>query len=88
MEDMVAESFKYTILGMGVVFGFLYSLVLLLRLQKLLIARFFGKARRGAVVPAAPRQRSWQGDEIRRRRKKTAAIIAAVHHHKREGKAR
>ena len=82
MENMVAESVKYSIVGMGIVFLFLYTLVLLLRLQKVLIAKFFAPERVDDAVAISVRKRNWDGDEIRRRRKKTAAIIAAVHHYK------
>jgi oxaloacetate decarboxylase gamma subunit len=78
MEDMVSESLKYTVLGMGIVFTFLYLLVLLLRLQKILIARFFPEEE-GAAVPT-PWAETAARDE--KRRKKAAAVMAAIHHYR------
>ena len=85
MEDMVAESVKYTILGMGVVFAFLYTLVLVLRLQKKIIARFFpfetsrvASASTGPGVAAEPA-------DARLNKKRIAAVTAAIMHHKKQG---
>ena len=74
MEDMVAESIKYTVLGMGVVFTFLYILVLLLRLQKIVIGHF---------LPEEVAKSTSGKDEAARRRKRVAAMTAAIEHHKR-----
>ncbi|WP_300366740.1 OadG family transporter subunit [Hydrogenimonas sp.] len=79
MEDMVAESVKYTILGMGVVFLFLYTLVLLLRLQKNLIARYKPES---CSVPVDHKRAAEMEHEELKRRKKVAAMMAAIHHHK------
>jgi len=76
MEDMVAESVKYTVLGMGIVFLFLYVLVLALRLQKIVIARFFPSETAGV----SPRpETAGEGGGSRR---KIAAMTAAIHHYK------
>ncbi len=85
MEDMVAESVKYTILGMGVVFAFLYTLVLLLRLQKKIIARFFPfETQRVVSAPAGPGVAAEPAD-ARLHKKRIAAITAAIMHYKKEG---
>ncbi|WP_456431037.1 OadG family transporter subunit [Nitratifractor sp.] len=70
---LVAESLKFMILGMGIVFVFLYLLVLLMRLQAYLIGRYFP-----GEPPAAPKHRD--GDEAAR----VAAIVAAVAEHRRK----
>ncbi len=69
MENMVAESFKYMILGMGIVFVFLYIMVLVLQLQARLIAKYF---------PEKPTQTG--GQETGIDKKKVAAAIAAIQH--------
>ncbi|MCF6201388.1 MAG: OadG family protein [Hydrogenimonas sp.] len=71
MENMVAESFKYMILGMGIVFVFLYIMVLVLQLQAKLIAKYF---------PEKPTKTSGEAAGIDK--KKVAAAIAAIQHHK------
>jgi len=76
MENMVAESFKYMILGMGIVFVFLYIMVLVLQLQAKLIAKYFPEK------PAKPADGSSTGLD----KKKVAAVIAAIQHHKNLGK--
>ncbi len=77
---LVSESIKFMILGMGIVFVFLYILVLLMRLQAWVIARYFPEeaARSGEVSPAA--------DEDERAR--VAAIVAAVAEYRRSGGAK
>ncbi|WP_456404171.1 OadG family protein [Hydrogenimonas sp.] len=72
MENMVAESFKYMILGMGIVFVFLYIMVLVLQFQAKLIAKYF---------PEKPAQ-TGGGTATGVDKKKVAAAIAAIQHHK------
>jgi oxaloacetate decarboxylase gamma subunit len=68
---LVSESVKFMILGMGIVFVFLYILVLLMRLQAWVIEHFFPeRAPRSDNTPT-----SSQGEEERAR---VAAIVAAV----------
>jgi len=76
MENMVAESFKYMILGMGIVFVFLYIMVLVLQYQAKLIAKYFPEK------PAEPAGGNSSGLD----KKKVAAVIAAIQHHKNLGK--
>jgi len=76
MENMVAESFKYMILGMGIVFVFLYIMVLVLQYQAKLIAKYFPEK------PAEPAGDKSSGLD----KKKVAAVIAAIQHHKNLGK--
>jgi oxaloacetate decarboxylase gamma subunit len=76
---LVAESVKFMILGMMVVFFFLYFLVLLMRLQARIIARYF-------PLPETPvKRRKFAGnvDGIEEERRRVAAIIAAVAEHRR-----
>jgi len=76
---LVAESVKFMILGMTVVFFFLYFLVLLMRLQARIIARYF-------PLPEIPeKQRKFAGnvEELEEERRRVAAIIAAVAEHRR-----
>lgn len=70
MEDvnLISESLKFMILGMTVVFAFLITLVLVVKLQAKIISKYFPD-----VVPKVPAS-SDQDDESRR----IAAIIAAV----------
>jgi len=76
MENMVAESFKYMILGMGIVFAFLYIMVLVLQYQAKLIAKYFPEK------PDKPDGKNSKGLD----KKKVAAVIAAIQHHKNLGK--
>ena len=76
MENMVAESFKYMILGMGIVFLFLYTMVLVLQYQAKLIAKYFPEK------PAEPAGEKSSGLD----KKKVAAVIAAIEYHKNHGK--
>ncbi|MCH9741122.1 MAG: OadG family protein [Epsilonproteobacteria bacterium] len=69
--NLVAESFKFMILGMGVVFLFLVILVQFIKLQAFLINKYFPETTPQA--PAAPVADTSE-DENRR----VAAIIAAV----------
>jgi oxaloacetate decarboxylase gamma subunit len=69
--NLLAESFKFMILGMGVVFLFLYILVKVVELQAYLINKYFPEA---PPTPATPVATNTTEDENRR----VAAIIAAV----------
>lgn len=68
---LVAESIKFMILGMTVVFVFLSTLVLLMRLQAKLINKYFPEKE----PPATPPRPKTSSDDERLR---TAAIIAAI----------
>jgi oxaloacetate decarboxylase gamma subunit len=71
---LVAESVKFMVLGMTVVFFFLYFLVLLMRLQARIIAHYF-------PLPETPeKRRKFAGDveENEEEGRRVAAIIAAV----------
>jgi len=69
--NLLAESFKFMVLGMGVVFLFLIALVQFIKLQAYLINKYFPEA---PPAPATPVANTSQEDENRR----VAAIIAAV----------
>ena len=66
---LVGESIKFMILGMGVVFVFLYALVLLMELQAYIINRYFPDEDKTNGT-----KDTTEDDESRR----VAAIIAAV----------
>ncbi len=72
---LVSESIKFMILGMGIVFIFLYILVLLMRLQAWIIARYF------------PERFSVSGERaassVEEERARVAAIVAAVAEYRR-----
>ena len=76
MENMVVESFKCMILGMGIVFLFLYAMVLVLQYQAKLIAKYFPEKIK------KPDNEAPKGLD----RKKVAAMVAAIWHHKNLGK--
>ncbi|MEA1880607.1 MAG: OadG family transporter subunit [Campylobacterota bacterium] len=71
MEDvnLIGESMKFMVLGMSVVFLFLLVLVQVVKLQAMIIGKFFPD-----VEPEATSTTSADGDESQR----IAAIIAAV----------
>ena len=73
---LVSESIKFMILGMGIVFVFLYILVLLMRLQAWVIARYFPER---PSVGADSAALSAEEDE----RARVAAIVAAVAEYRR-----
>ena len=70
MEDvnLIGESIKFMVLGMTVVFAFLYILIQAIKLQAKIINKYFPEE-----TPKAPTS-SGQSDESQR----IAAIIAAV----------
>ena len=69
--DLVGESIKFMILGMTVVFVFLFVLVQLMKLQAYVIGKYFPDPV-AAPPPSSPQKAS--GDEKAR----IAAIVAAV----------
>ncbi|ADV46510.1 OadG family protein [Nitratifractor salsuginis] len=79
---LVEESIKFMILGMGIVFVFLYILVLLMRLQAWIIERFFPE--KSSRQKAAPALKADDEEGAR-----VAAIVAAVAEYRkaRAGKA-
>ncbi len=66
--NLIGESLKFMVLGMTVVFAFLYILIQAIKLQAKIIAKYFPEET--PKVPAS----SGQTDESQR----IAAIIAAV----------
>ncbi len=67
----VVEALKFMVLGMGVVFLFLFILVKVVELQAKLIAKYFPE--NTPKRPATP-----AGDSADDERRRVAAIIAAV----------
>ncbi len=82
MEDMVAESVKYTVLGMGIVFLFLYVMVILLEWQRRIVWRFWPQEQTEPV--STPSRRS---GEIEKKRKIAAATGAIEHYRRSQGEA-
>ncbi len=72
---MILEAVKYMILGMGVVFVFLYMMVVVLDLQHKLLMKFFPESFED--TPKEPPVTS-----KRKKLKKVAAMTAALHHMK------
>jgi len=72
MEDvnLIGESLKFMVLGMTVVFAFLFILVQVVKLQAKIINKYFPEEAPKAAAPTS----SGQSDESQR----IAAIIAAV----------
>lgn len=68
---MILEAVKYMILGMGIVFVFLYLMVIVLDLQHKLVEKYFPEKEEGGETPS-------KKDKL----KKVAAITAAIHHMK------
>jgi len=67
--NLLGESFKFMILGMGVVFLFLLLLIEVMKLQAKIINKYFPDEE-----PQTPAPRSSQDEE----QKRVAAIIGAV----------
>jgi len=64
------EAVKYMILGMSVVFAFLYLLTLILELQHRIIQKYFKEP------PKSQKPQKNKKEKL----KKVAAIAAAIHH--------
>ena len=75
---LVGESVKFMILGMGVVFIFLYALVLIMELQAYLINKYFPEEK----VPQTDNKKSVTDQDESAR---VAAIIAAVTEYRKNG---
>ena len=69
---MILESIKYMILGMGIVFIFLYVMVLILDWQHKLVEKYFPQKEE------TPTKTPSRKDKL----KKVAAIATAIHHMK------
>ena len=67
--DLVSEGLKFMALGMLIVFGFLLVLVQIMKIQAIVINKFFPE--KAPVVPAAVENAQEEGQHV-------AAIIAAV----------
>ncbi len=68
---MVLEALKYMVLGMGIVFLFLYLMVVILNWQHKLVEKYFPQKEEPSATPS-------KRDKL----KKVAAITAAIAHMK------
>jgi len=73
--NLIGEAFKFMALGMGIVFSFLGVMILVLKLQAKLIAKFFKEEEKSNTTQH--RKSSVQQDDSNI----TAAITAAIIHH-------
>lgn len=73
--NLVAEAVKFMILGMSIVFSFLYILMLFINFQAKIVAKFFPD-----VIVAETTQTKQPSQE--QKNKVVAAITAAINHHK------
>jgi len=71
--NYVVEALKFMVLGMGVVFTFLFILVKVVELQAKLIAKYFPEN-----IPQAPVAPAGNITEAEDENRRVAAIIAAV----------
>ena len=75
--NLIAEAFKFMVLGMGIVFTFLIVMVYALKLQAKLIGKYFPEKKK-----AEPTKPQTSTASTNNNTAKIAAIIAAVQHHK------
>ena len=73
--NLIAEAFKFMVLGMGIVFTFLIVMVYALKLQARIIGKYFPEKK---VEPTKPKTTATSNNNTA----KMAAIVAAVQHHK------
>jgi len=73
---MILESLKYMLLGMSVVFAFLYLLTIILELQRKIIEKYFPPK---PDINNKPKPKS-----SKNKLKKVAAIAAAIHHQRKQ----
>ncbi len=71
--NVIAEALKFMVLGMGVVFIFLYVMILSVKLQARIIGKYFPD-KEPAVTPPSPASRTGNTDQ----QAHVAAVIAAV----------
>jgi oxaloacetate decarboxylase gamma subunit len=80
--NLVSEAFKFMALGMSIVFSFLVILIFVLKLQAILISKFFPLKEKEKVSSWKPQNASNSDD-----RDTTAAITAAIiHYNNQKGK--
>jgi len=79
--NLVLESLKFMVLGMGIVFLFLTVMIFALKLQAKLIAKYFPEAKKEDVSP------TWKPKAVNDNDEKDtiAAITAAIIHHNNKG---
>ncbi len=67
--DLVGESLKFMVLGMAIVFAFLFVLVQIVKLQALIINKYFPEKAPEAAQPSA---------DVAQEAHHVAAIVAAI----------
>ena len=70
---MILESLKYMVLGMGIVYIFLYLMVVVLNWQHKLVEKYF---------PQKEENNNTEAPSKKDKLKKVAAMTAAIHHMK------
>lgn len=73
--NLVAEAFKFMILGMGIVFSFLTIMIFALKAQAALISKYFPEKENKST------QKMQTTVSASNTAKKIAAITAAIQHH-------
>ena len=76
--NLVAEAFKFLVLGMGIVFAFLTIMVFALKYQAKLIAKYFpleDKTKASQWKPQTPNTKEQEDEQT------VAAITAAIIHY-------
>lgn len=73
--NLVAEAFKFMVLGMGIVFSFLIIMIYALKAQAAIIAKYFPVKENKQTTKVQPQTAA--SDTA----KKIAAISAAIQHH-------
>ena len=72
--DLISEAFKFMLLGMGIVFIFLIVMIFSIKIQALIIAKYFTKKE-------VNRKSKTKTIDINNTSKKIAAISATIEHH-------
>ena len=78
--DLVVESLKFMVLGMSIVFMFLFLLIKVLELQAFIVSKYF---KTETSINQSNLQKSKKTD--RSNKKVIAAITAAIEHHNKKG---
>ncbi|MCK9492234.1 MAG: OadG family protein [Sulfurimonas sp.] len=72
--NLIVEGFKFMALGMGTVFLFLITLIVLMNIMSKVLHKFFPEPSAASLEPQTPNQKD--------NKKIIAAISAAISHHR------